>query len=175
MRVGVDRVMSELPKHLRPWSLEEIEQRIASSKAMVVDVETSGVDFQVDYNLPVFDGRLSFFYLATLLDKYRTIPIASIPERENIGEGTHGLPKYRHTTRLTYAKGPAQLSFRWRFEGKTKSFRIDNVFNGTTRVGTDPATISVPRLKARSYFDLTASFDASEALTLNIGVNNLLD
>lgn len=143
--------------------------------ANVGEFLTSGIDIGADYNMQLFDGRLSFSYLGTWLDEFRTIPIASIPERENILEGTFGLPKYRHSSRLTYNKGPAQVSLRWRFDGKTKNTRIDNVFNGTTRVGTDVATITVPYLKARSYFDLTASFDASDALTLNIGVNNLLD
>jgi outer membrane receptor protein involved in Fe transport len=145
------------------------------TSANVGKLETSGVDVQVDYNLPLGNGNLSFFYLGTWLDKYRSIPIASIPERENIGEGTFGLPKYRHTTRVTYAQGPAQISFRWRFEGKTKDGRIDNVFNGTERIGTDPALLPKPFLNAISYFDLTLGYDVDERLSLNFGVNNLLD
>lgn len=142
--------------------------------------ETSGIDMQVDYNLPLADGRLSFFYAGTYLDKYRNTPIAAIPEREEIVEGTFGnafgaMPKYRHTARLTYSNGPGLLSMRWRFNGATQDFRIQNVFNGTNRVGTDRALLPAPRIGSFSYFDLSASVEATDALTLNIGVNNLFD
>ncbi|SOB86854.1 TonB-dependent Receptor Plug Domain [Sphingomonas guangdongensis] len=141
--------------------------------------KTSGIDMQVDYNVDLFGGRLAFSYLGTWLDKFRSRAIDAIPVQTTIAEGTFGLPKYRHTTRLTYAAGPAQLSFRWRFNGKTQDTRIDNTYglvNGVqTRIGTNPAAISRPFLQAYNYFDLTATFDASDQLTFNIGVNNLLD
>jgi iron complex outermembrane recepter protein len=145
------------------------------TSANVGILKTSGIDMQVDYNMPLMDGNLRFFYLGTLLDKYRSTPIASIPERENISEGTFGLPKYRHTARMTYSEGPAQISLRWRFEGKTKDFRIDNIFNGRDRIGTDPALLPKPFLGSISYFDLTLGYDVDERLSLNFGVNNLLD
>lgn len=139
-------------------------------------LETSGMDIQVDYNMPLFDtGRLSFFYLGTLLEEYRNTTIQAIPEREAIVEGTFGQPVYRHTTRLTYADGPAQVSFRWRFEGKTQSSRINNVFLGTTRIGTNPTTIARPYLGEISYFDLTFSYDVTENFQFTAGVNNILD
>lgn len=139
-------------------------------------LETSGMDIQVDYNLPLFDtARLSFFYLGTLLEEYSSTTIAAIPERESFFEGTFGQPIYRHTSRLTYSDGPMQFSLRWRFEGKTQSARIRNVFNGTTRIGTDPALIAKPYLGAFSYFDLTASYDVTENFSFTAGVNNLFD
>ena len=143
--------------------------------ANVGKLETSGVDVQVDYSLPVFNGKLGFFYLGTWLDKYRSIPIASIPERENILEGVHGQPAYRHNVRMTYDQGPALISLRWRFEGKTQDSRIQNVFNGTQRIGTDPALLPRPYVGATSYFDLSLGLEVSEALSFNLGVNNLLD
>ncbi len=136
---------------------------------------TSGIDIQADYSMPLFDGKVNFSYLATWLDKYRSTPIALIPERFDILEGTFGQPKYRHTARATFAQGPAQVSFRWRFEGKTKNALIDNQFTGLVRTPRSPALLARPYLKAFSYFDLTGSFDATDRLTLNIGVNNLLD
>lgn len=156
--------------------------------ANVGTLKTSGIDAQVDYSIPMnfslFDSgngsNLSFFYLGTWLDKYRNTPIAAIPERENIVEGTFSsgsgaLPKYRHTARLSISDGPGLLSLRWRFNGKTKDFRIDNQFNGIVRTGTNPALLPVPELGSFSYFDLSASFDVNERLSFNFGVNNLLD
>lgn len=139
-------------------------------------LETSGMDIQVDYNMPLFDtGRLSFFYLGTLLEEYSSTTIAAIPERESFFEGTFGQPIYRHTSRLSYSDGPAQVSLRWRFEGKTQSSRIRNVFNGIVRTGTNPALIAKPYLGEISYFDLTFSYDVTENFSFTAGVNNLLD
>ena len=139
-------------------------------------LETSGMDIQVDYNMPLFEtGRLSFFYLGTLLEEFSSTTIAAIPERESFFEGTFGQPIYRHTSRLTYSDGPASVSLRWRFEGKTQSSRIRNVFNGITRVGTSPALISKPYLGEISYFDLTFNFDVTENFSFTAGVNNILD
>lgn len=143
--------------------------------ANVGTLKTSGVDVQVDYNMPIGEGRVSFFYLGTYLDKFRNITIASIPERETIGEGTFGLPKYRHTARLSYSQGPVQTSLRWRFEGKTKDGRIDNVFNGIQRIGTDIALLPKPFLGSISYLDLSVGVDVNENLSFTAGVNNLLD
>ena len=145
------------------------------SSANVGTLKTSGVDVQVDYNMPVGEGRVSLFYLGTYLDKFRNITIASIPERETIGEGTFGLPKYRHTARLTYSQGPVQTSLRWRFEGKTQDGRIDNVFNGIQRIGTDIALLPKPFLGSISYLDLSMGVDVNENLSFTAGVNNLLD
>lgn len=138
-------------------------------------LKTSGIDFQVDYTVPLFKGELGIFFLATWLDKYRSTPIATLPTRVNIVEGTFGLPEYRHNMRVTYSQGPALVSVRWRYEGSMQDFRIDNVFNGLERVGTDPANLPRPTIGAWNYFDLAFSFDIDERVTINAGVNNLFD
>ncbi|MEY5008284.1 MAG: hypothetical protein RL764_1600 [Pseudomonadota bacterium] len=143
--------------------------------ANVGKLATSGVDVQVDYSLPLFNGKLGLFYLGTWLDKYRSTPIASIPERENILEGVHGQPKYRHNVRVTYNQGPALISLRWRYESGTQDNRIRNIFNGTQRIGTDPALLPKPYVGATNYFDLSLGFDVNENFSLNAGVNNVLD
>lgn len=136
---------------------------------------TKGIDMQVDYNRNFGNVNVSFFYLGTYLHRYRTVANAAFPDRVNISEGTIGLPKYRHTTRLTAGVDKAQLSFRWRYQGKGQDNRIENVFLGTTRVGTDPAILPNAYIGAANYFDLTASIDVNDGLNFSIGVNNLLD
>jgi outer membrane receptor protein involved in Fe transport len=136
-------------------------------------LETSGIDVQVDYSLPLFNGELGLFYLGTYLDKYRNTPVALLPERENIVEGTFGLPEYRHNVRVTYSQGPALFSVRWRHEGATQDFRINNTFVGNDRVA--PTTLPRPTIGAWNYIDLALSFDIDERMTMNAGVNNLFD
>lgn len=144
------------------------------TSANVGKLETAGIDAQVDYNLQFAGGQLSLFYLGTYLDKFRTTAIASIPEREIFGEGRFGLPRYRHTARVTFSDGPASLSLRWGFQGKTESTNLTNIFTGIVR-NTTPPVQTVNRLGSYSVFDLTASVDVNDGLTFNFGVNNLLD
>ncbi|WP_086733947.1 TonB-dependent receptor domain-containing protein [Erythrobacter colymbi] len=136
-------------------------------------LETSGIDFQVDYTLPLFNGELGLFYLGTWLDKYRNTPVALLPLRENIVEGTYGLPEYRHNVRVTYTQGPALFSVRWRYEGPTEDFRVQNTFSGNDRIPNN--ALPLRSIGAWNYFDLSLGFDVDERLTINAGVNNLFD
>lgn len=136
-------------------------------------LETSGIDFQVDYTLPLFNGELGLFYLGTFLDKFRNTPVALLPLREDISEGAFGLPEYRHNMRVTYTQGPALVSLRWRYEGPTEDFRVRNTFNGDIRVPN--AALPRPNISAWNYFDLSVGFDIDERMTVNAGVNNLFD
>jgi iron complex outermembrane recepter protein len=138
-------------------------------------LETSGIDFQVDYTLPLFNGELGLFYLGTWLDEFRNTPVALLPAREFIVEGTYGQPEYRHNVRVTYTQGPALLSARWRYEGGMQDSRILNTFIGNDRVGTAPTALPRPTIGAWNYFDLAASFDIDERMTINAGVNNVFD
>jgi len=138
-------------------------------------LETSGIDFQVDYSLPLFKGELAINYLGTWLDKYRNTPVALLPTREFITEGTYGLPEYRHNMRVSYTQGPVLASIRWRYEGPQQNSNILNTFNGTVRVGENPANLVLPRIGAWNYIDLAFGFDIGENLTINAGVNNLFD
>lgn len=136
-------------------------------------LETAGIDFQVDYSLPLFKGELGFFYLGTWLDKYRNTPVALLPLRENIVEGTYGLPDYRHNVRVTYTQGPALFSVRWRYEGPTEDFRVNNTFSGNDRIPNN--ALPLRSIGAWNYIDLAVGFDINERMTINAGVNNLFD
>jgi iron complex outermembrane recepter protein len=136
-------------------------------------LETSGIDFQVDYSMPLFKGELGLFFLATYLDKFRNTPVALLPLRENIVEGTYGLPEYRHNMRVTYTQGPALFSVRWRHEGPTEDFRVQNTFSGNDRIENN--ALPLRSIGAWNYIDLAASFDIDERMTINAGVNNLFD
>lgn len=136
-------------------------------------LETSGIDIQADYTLPLFNGELGLFYLGTFLDKFRNTPVALLPLNENIQEGTFGLPEYRHNMRVTYTQGPALVSLRWRYEGPTEDFRVRNTFDGSTRIPNP--NLPRPNISAWNYIDLAVGFDIDERMTINAGVNNVFD
>ncbi|TAD75121.1 MAG: TonB-dependent receptor [Sphingomonadales bacterium] len=136
-------------------------------------LKTSGIDFQVDYTVPLFKGELGFFYLGTWLNEFRNTPVALLPLRENITEGTYGLPDYRHNVRVTYTQGPALFSVRWRYEGPTEDFRVQNTFSGNDRIPNN--ALPLRSIGAWNYIDLSVGFDVNERMTINAGVNNLFD
>ena len=129
----------------------------------------------VDYNFPFAGGNVGLFYNATYTLRINSTPVALIPERVNLFRGVHANPEYAHVARVTYQRGPVSGSLRWRHEGPTQDSRIENVFVGIERVGTDPAALPKPFIGAWNLLDLAFTFDVSERLTFNIGVNNLTD
>lgn len=143
--------------------------------ANVGRLETSGVDFQLDYSFPLLGGEASVFYLGTWVDKFRNTPLLLFPTRVNIVEGAFGNPEYRHNVRFSYQKGPALVSLRWRYEGGTQDGRINNTFVGNNRSVQDPNTLPTPFIDDFNYFDLALSLDITEQLVLNGGINNLFN
>lgn len=138
-------------------------------------LETRGIDLAVDYNFPFAGGNVGLFYNATYTMRINSTPVALIPERVNLFRGVHANPEYAHVARVSYQRGPVSGSLRWRHEGPTQDGRIENVFVGIERVGTDPAALPKPFIGAWNLLDLAFTFDVSERLTWNIGVNNLTD
>jgi outer membrane receptor protein involved in Fe transport len=75
--------------------------------------------------------------------------------------------------RVTYKQGAALLSMRWRYEGPTEDFRVQNTFVGNDRV---PNTaLPLRSIGAWNYFDLSIGYDVDERMSINAGVNNLFD
>ncbi len=134
---------------------------------------TNGVDFQIDYNLPLGvsafgngSSRLAFFLLGNWTDNNDFIPVVGLPNvnrcaglfGSTCGEPT---PKWKWTTRLSWVDGPMTASLRWR--------HISAVDDDA------PAVRVLERIPAYDYFDLAFAFDVNDNLTLNLGVNNLFD
>ncbi|HEV2078392.1 MAG TPA: TonB-dependent receptor, partial [Allosphingosinicella sp.] len=148
-------------------------------------LKTSGVDAQVDYSTPLpfsfmgrDDARLSFFFLGTWLDKYRSTAVAAFPERTLICEGSicgNPLPEFRTSSRLTMSDGPATVSLRHRYMSEIEDPRINNTFVLLERVPQERANFPNARIDDIHYFDLTFGFDVNDNFTLTTGVNNLFD
>lgn len=139
-------------------------------------LEVEGVDLQTDYTtrlpfglLSTRDAKLNLSFLGTYTSKSDFTPVQELPDEVNKCAGRFGVlacgnptPKYKWTSRASLIDGPLTTSFRWRH---LSSVRDD-----------DPDTdFSVERIKAYNLFDLSFAFDATEKLSLTMGVNNLFD
>ena len=78
---------------------------------------------------------------------------------------TNPTPELRFTQRATWGLGPLQLSYLWRYLGES-AVEPDQV----------AATFAAFRtVDAYNYFDLSATYDLTDAARLSVGVTNVFD
>ncbi len=142
--------------------------------ANVAKLETSGIDIQVDYSIPMsfgIWGEESSLVMSTLVTHTidnKFFAVQQLAENTDcagaFGQSVCGnpQPKWKASTRLSWRDGPLTTSLSWSHLGK---------------VTDDDASADyvVERLKSYNLFDLAMSADVSDNLTISAGVNNLFD
>jgi outer membrane receptor protein involved in Fe transport len=127
--------------------------------------KTEGVDFQVDYSLPVGDGNLALRMLGNYILTQRQEQLgASVDYRGSIGSDSsvQGVPILRTTTSATYTRDKLSLTAQVRYIGEALLNRA--------WTSADVDDNSVPRV---GYFDLRGSYDVRDDLTVYGAVDNL--
>lgn len=77
-------------------------------------------------------------------------------------------PKLQWMQVTTWTYGPAAVQLRWR--------HIDKLTNDTVARGENPpSAFMVPEIDSFDYFDLSGSFNVTEAITVRAGIQNLFD
>jgi outer membrane receptor protein involved in Fe transport len=144
-------------------------------------VKTDGLDFEANYQADLGDwgmtgaGSLAFAFVGTDLQSLVTETLTGLPTVDCAGLygascGTPA-PKWRHKLRVTWTTPwDFDLSLNWRHLGEVG---LDQNTTQTLLAGIhDPVDAVIP---AFDYFDLSGTWDVSEGLSLNGGVNNLFD
>ena len=131
-------------------------------------LETSGVDFQADWNLVLADigapdwGRLAFNITGTKLEEWQRqdIPGGAFTDRKGTVSNSLGLtfPEWKFLSSLTWSQGPVNVGLRWRYQGSVQNF------NNLTQT-----------IDAIDYFDLNTSWAVNDTVSLRAGINNLTD
>ncbi|MBA4014093.1 MAG: TonB-dependent receptor [Phenylobacterium sp.] len=143
---------------------------------------TSGVDVQVNYNLPMEMvgleeyGRVSVALNGAYLIETTTIPLPG--EKEYDCAGLFGpqcqtvYPKWRHQLRMNWTT-PWDMTFSaaWRYIGEVK---LETDTQEPT-IGTGSQNAFNHTLPARSYLDLSGVWNVNDTFTVRAGVNNILD
>ena len=131
-------------------------------------IETSGVDVQFNWNLPVGPGRLAVNEQVNFLGYYRdqVDPTSPFVDRKNtFGTATSGAQyKYKTFTTLTYSQGIWSAGLRHRFLPRIKS----------SGFATDPNT-TTQGAGAYSLIDAFGSYQINDKVSLRGGIDNLLD
>ena len=139
-------------------------------------IKLDGVDAQVDYKLDLSDlgmasnaGRIGFGTTISYLAHYTVTPADGTGATEyaggvsdtlvtSDGENLYSHPKWKANTSLTYSRGGASGTLRWRYIG------------GMANLDSPGSTVP-----AVSYFDFDAHYAINKRLSLSAGINNIGD
>nr|WP_243452908.1 TonB-dependent receptor [Polymorphobacter multimanifer] len=140
--------------------------------ANLSSLNTSGIDLGVNYDFPLSFGlvgaesNIAFSFLGTWTETNSFTPVIGRPELvECAGRfGTRCTPqsKWKHNARLSWNDGGLTTSLRWRYLGPVVE---DN----------DTLLRTVERIGAYNLFDLSFSYQMTDNVGFNLGVNNLLN
>jgi iron complex outermembrane receptor protein len=136
--------------------------------------ETRGVDFQLDWAVPLdaFGAGSGDLRLHMVANRLLSFDLTSLPGAATLDYAGYSsspiasnvLPKWKATSSLSFVKGGLNLGVRWRYIGATKE---------VSRLLTPTSTAPGP--DAYNYFDLFGSFDVNDTLSIRGGVSNLTD
>ena len=147
--------------------IERFTTNLAYLQAEGVEVGASaGVDLGVFMGQP---SELNFglnvnYYLANESQSDPTLSVIDCLGYYGTDCG-NPTPEWRFNQRGTWAIGPVQLSYMWRYLGES-SIEPDQI------AGTFAAFRSID---AYNYFDLTATYDVTDSARLTVGVENVFD
>ncbi|MBX3431325.1 MAG: TonB-dependent receptor [Hyphomonadaceae bacterium] len=136
-----------------------------STNQNLAGLRTSGIDLQLDWRwdeLAFVPGSLDLSYIVGWIEEssFQTSP--GQPFNDSVGTIGTGLgsatPEWKWLLSTNYQIGGARIGARWRYVGE-----MTNASN--------PSEV----LAATSYYDLLASYDFNDHVTLRAGVNNVSD
>ncbi len=137
-------------------------------------INTSGHDLTVAYTLPMKDvglaklGRLNFSFQATQIKDYTFQPTPASIKRDCLGYYSVAcgapLPKRKFNQRTSWTVSDFVFGYNWRYQSEVKVEPLAGTFF--------PA---YTKINAYSYFDLSAVWNATKNIRLNLSVNNVTD
>jgi iron complex outermembrane recepter protein len=133
-------------------------------------LRTSGVDAQIDWNIPAGPGTIALNLLATFTNSYEVQLLQGSAWQEFAGtiDGTQNggipVPDWKTLTTLSYRLPSFDASVRWRHLPE-----MDDI-TAVTRPASPAAGVS-----AYDLFDLTAAYRFNGKTSIRAGVNNVLD
>lgn len=142
-------------------------------------LETSGVDFTINYNTDLDfgiggnDSTLSIDTKGTYLLDWDLTPVLGLADVNNCAGNfgnTCGTPlnEVVITSRITWNSGPWGLSGLVRYLSAADDDSIENA-------GVDRSTVVADRISAEVYLDLAMTYDFSDDFSVTFGINNILD
>ena len=148
----------------------EIVNAVDTNRNLATE-KTSGVDFQLDWRLPVGPGELGVGWYVGWVDEYEVQTTSDVPAEQfagTIGGFAGSYPEWKWLMDLRYAWRDLEVGLAWRYVDSTVDTSRFDIFKTTD--------VTVPH---RNYFDLDAGYTFEDGwfdgLTIRAGVENLTD
>lgn len=154
---------------------------VTALNANTAKLETKGIDLNLNYRFNVGWGlfntnesTFNFGFAGTHVFKNNTTPVEDLPSEINKCAGSYGStcnepdPKNRFTVSTSWSTGPLTLRSQVSW---LSSVTVDSVLSG----GGDPASFVNPTLKAKTYVDMSGSFEVNEHVSFFGGLDNIFD
>jgi iron complex outermembrane recepter protein len=141
------------------------------------DTTARGIDLTAQYRMDLLGGTFSTSLVGSYALEQEWEPLPGInPQATYDCAGNLNtqcqLPDWRHTLRTSYARDWYTVVARWRYVGGLDYKLVDGSPGTTDRLLSRELGGS---LGSYSFFDLSASFDVIEQVSLTLGINNILD
>ncbi|MBL8538244.1 MAG: TonB-dependent receptor [Hyphomonadaceae bacterium] len=126
---------------------------------------TDGVDIQLEWSVPIGPGQLTLSELYTITDSYQfdLEPGVAPPPGEFAGTTSASIggaiPEYKSAFSATYSVGDWTLFGRWSYVPEMRELGFGPII----------------RTPAASYVDASARWNVTDAFTLTMNVDNLMD
>jgi len=148
--------------------------------------KTQGLDLEAQYHFDLGFGYLSQESSVSIVSNYTwtteftLTPVKELSTIKNECVGSFGttcgspIPSLKGVTRATWTDGDVSLSLRHRFIGGV----IDDRYNLPFRKAVAPpafSTLTNPIIPDFHYFDISASYNVTDEIRLDAGVNNVLN
>lgn len=127
-------------------------------------LKTSGLDFELSYQVPLGEGQLGLRTVASYVAKLETSSGAGSVDTAGQLTGTYATPKWRGVATITYDRGPLSLRAMFNYVGGGK---YDNAFG--------PLDLNRNEYPGFVYTDLSVQYELTPALQVYAKVENLLD
>lgn len=150
---------------------------INATRQNMAQIRSSGVDFELNYAVPVAKGTLSFRALASYLSRLtRTDPFGNVTVYDGVtgGEGGtfgDGSPKWQGTASVTYSDDAWTFFVQERLISSGTFDTLGTLYNS----GTGANSIDYNHVPGRAYTDLSVRLRVKGGFELYGTINNLFD
>lgn len=137
---------------------------VSNTYVNAAKLETDGLDITATYSMPAswitrytdftrrFDGQLSWSLSANYVYRFHSFPFQNNTAQFHLVEGTTSVPHLKGLASVTYRQGPAEVSWKVRYLGRSATFNRD--FSSTSlSEATDQ-----PFAPARFYHSIIGSY-----------------
>lgn len=150
--------------------------RVVNTTSNFGKLSTNGIDLNASYRWEMLEGNWYTSLIGTYTMEYVVEPLAGVDDTASYDcAGKISIscqnPDWRSIYTLRYSRDLFSLNFRWRYTGSMDYINT----NGTNGSVDQILVANGGKVDAWNAYDLSGTFNVTDAIDLTIGVNNFTD